>query len=149
MTEIRFYHLTKKPLDQALPDLLSRAMETGKKILIQMNDEAQIKPMSDHLWVCRRNGFFPHGIKGDSDAEMYPVWLTSENDNPNKSETLILTNVADREDADKFGLVCEMFDGNNPDIVKKARARWKSYKDAGHDLTYYQQTDNGGWEKKA
>jgi len=107
MTEIRFYHLTKKPLDQALPDLLSRAMETGKKILIQMNDEAQIKPMSDHLWVCRRNGFFPHGIKGDKDAEMHPVWLTSENDNPNKAETLILTNVADRADTDKFGLVCE------------------------------------------
>lgn len=149
MTEIRFYHLTKKPLDQALPDLLSRAMETGKKILIQMDDEAQVKPMSDHLWVCRRNGFYPHGIKGDKDAEMHPVWLTSENDNPNKAETLILTNVAGRADTDKFGLVCEMFDGNNADIVKKARERWKSYKAAGHDLTYYQQTDNGGWEKKA
>jgi DNA polymerase-3 subunit chi len=42
-----------------------------------------------------------------------------------------------------------MFDGNDYEAVTSARARWKTYKAAGHDLTYWQQTDRGGWEKKA
>jgi DNA polymerase-3 subunit chi len=33
--------------------------------------------------------------------------------------------------------------------VYAARDRWKAYKAAGHALTYWQQTDRGGWEKKA
>jgi DNA polymerase-3 subunit chi len=32
--------------------------------------------------------------------------------------------------------------------VTEARARWKSYKEQGHVIVYWQQTD-GGWEKKA
>ena len=31
----------------------------------------------------------------------------------------------------------------------RPRARWRRLKDAGHELTYWQQTPQGGWEKKA
>ncbi len=149
MTEIRFYHLTKKSLEQTLPDLLGKALENGKRIVVKLPDEAQVKPMSNHLWVCRRNGFFPHGIKGDGDEDMHPIWLTSaDNDNPNEADMLVLADGATESTADKYGLVCEMFDGNDNAQVTAARARWKDYKEAGHDLTYFQQTDQGGWEKK-
>ena len=29
-----------------------------------------------------------------------------------------------------------------------ARGRWLAYKEAGHGLTYWQQTDGGGWGEK-
>jgi DNA polymerase-3 subunit chi len=32
--------------------------------------------------------------------------------------------------------------------VQRARAHWKTWKEAGHEVTYWQQTDKG-WEKKA
>ena len=32
--------------------------------------------------------------------------------------------------------------------VDAARARWKAYTAAGHALTYWRQTESGGWEKK-
>jgi DNA polymerase-3 subunit chi len=32
--------------------------------------------------------------------------------------------------------------------VEAARARWKDYKNAGHALTYWQQSDAGRWEQK-
>lgn len=152
MTDIRFYHLTQKALDQGLPDLLEKALQSGKRIILRMEDEADAKDMSEHLWKCRRNGFFPHGIKGDGNEEMHPIWIsTSSNDNPNSATTLIVADCAPLEDGEieHFQLVCEIFDGANADCVSKARARWKAYKDAGHNLTYWQQTAKGGWEAKA
>lgn len=149
MTEIRFYHLTKKSLEQALPDLLGKALENGKKIVVKLPEESQVKPMSNHLWVCRRNGFFAHGIKGDGNEEMCPIWLTAaDNDNPNTADMLVLTDGATEPDTEKYSLVCEMFNGQDDAQVTSARTRWKAYKEAGHTLTYFQQTDKGGWEKK-
>ena len=37
----------------------------------------------------------------------------------------------------------------DPVMVDAARKRWTQCKDAGHALTYWQQTPAGGWEKKA
>jgi DNA polymerase-3 subunit chi len=45
-------------------------------------------------------------------------------------------------------MCCEIFDGRDEDAVTAARSRWKSYKDAGHTLAYYQQNDMGRWEQK-
>ena len=42
-----------------------------------------------------------------------------------------------------------LFDGNEPDRVEQARAKWKAVKAAGHDATYWQQNERGRWEKKA
>lgn len=149
MTEIRFYHLTKKTLEQTLPDLLGKALENGKRIVLKLPDESQVKPMSDHLWVCRRNGFYPHGIKGDGNEDMHPIWVTAaDNDNPNNADMLVLAEGATDSKADDYGLVCEMFNGREQSQLDAARARWKEYKGAGHTLTYYQQTDQGGWDKK-
>jgi DNA polymerase-3 subunit chi len=46
-------------------------------------------------------------------------------------------------------LVCEMLDGRVDTQIIDARKRWKVYKDDGHDLTYWQQDENGKWDKKA
>ena len=43
----------------------------------------------------------------------------------------------------------ELFDGRDDAAVADARERWKTYKAAGHAMAYWQQTDSGGWEKKA
>ena len=38
--------------------------------------------------------------------------------------------------------------GNDTEAVGTARARWTAYQQAGHALTYWQQNERGGWEKK-
>ena len=43
----------------------------------------------------------------------------------------------------------DLFDGNDEEAVSAARARWKRAKDAGHTLAYWQQSESGGWVKKA
>jgi DNA polymerase-3 subunit chi len=42
-----------------------------------------------------------------------------------------------------------MFDGYDQEQLEGARAQWKKLKGEGHSLTYWQQTQEGRWEKKA
>lgn len=149
MTDIRFYHLSTQTLDQALPAILTKALDAGHRILVKCADETQAARLSDHLWTYRPDSFLPHGTKKDGHADAQPVYLSAGNDNPNAANVLILTGGTSAEDVSTFTLCCEMLDGHDGEAVDAARGRWKIYKDAGHDVTYYQQTDTGGWEKKA
>jgi DNA polymerase-3 subunit chi len=42
-----------------------------------------------------------------------------------------------------------MFDGHDQMQLEAARGQWKSLKSDGHDLTYWQQTEDRRWQKKA
>lgn len=148
MTEIRFYHLNTRTLDQALPEIVQKALSIGHKIMIRAGDDKEVERLSDILWTFRADSFIPHGSKKDGHRDKQPVWLCANNDNANGANVLIVTHGTQMESLDGYTLVCDMFDGRSDDIVIAARARYKTYKDAGHSLTYWQQTDKG-WEQKA
>lgn len=150
MTDIRFYHLKTQTLDEALPALLSKAYDNGKKrVVIRLPDAASVEKLNTALWTFHPNMFLPHGSAKDGHADKQPIWLTDKDENPNGATILITGGGAVADDLSGFSLVCEMFGDHDTDVVGAARARWKVYKDAGHNLTYWQQTDNGGWEQKS
>lgn len=146
MTEIRFYHLQTMSAEQALPGLVSRAYENGNRVLLRLNDAAVLKRIDDILWTHNPNSFLPHGAEGN--PADHPVWLTMADDNPNGADTLISLNFASESWDENYSLVCLMFDGRDSDALAAARVRWKTLKDSGKDLAYWQQTQQGGWEKK-
>lgn len=149
MTEIRFYHLQTQTLEQALPKLLLKAHSTNKKIVVKAADDKQVETLNQLLWTFHPNAFLPHGSKKDGHAELQPIWLTDKDENPNDAKILILTNGTDSEKIGEYDLCCDIFNGFDDVAVKAARARWKSHKDSGHELTYWQQSESGGWEQKA
>ena len=149
MTEVRFYHLQRKTLEDALPQILDKTLERGWRAVVMAGSEERVEALTQHLWTYKEFSFLPHGSARDGDAEHQPIWLTAEDENPNAATVLILTDNAFSSRLEAFTLVCEMFDGNDHEAVDAARGRWKTYKAAGHELTYWQQTDRGGWEKKA
>jgi len=148
-TEVRFYHLQRQSTEQALPALVNKALQTGKRIIIQTADAKAASALNDHLWTYDASSFLPHGTAKDGNAEYQPIFITHNNDNPNGAKILILTGGADRDPKTDYDLCCEIFDGNNETALSTARAKWKAYKEANSlTLTYWQQTENG-WEKKA
>ena len=149
MTSIRFYHLQSQNLAQALPGLVTKAYEKGHKIVIKTADERQANELSDMLWTYHDRSFLPHGTAKDGFEAQQPVYLTAGNDNPAQADVLILAGGAPPEDVSSFALCCEMLNGNDEGEVAAARKRWSTYKDAGHDVTYWQQTAQGGWDQKA
>ncbi len=152
MSEIRFYHLLTQTTERALPAILTKAIANGRKAVVRLPDPASVAHFDTHLWIYTPDSFLPHSSKADSTASLQPVFLTSGNDNPNGAEILVLCNRLEESvpaDADGFALCCDLFDGNDDAALNAARARYKAYKGTSHTLTYWQQTDTGGWEQKA
>ncbi|MFO0998373.1 MAG: DNA polymerase III subunit chi [Alphaproteobacteria bacterium] len=149
MTDIRFYHLQRKSLEDALPVLLEKILERGSRAVVMAGSAERVEALNAHLWTYSQGSFLPHGSQRDGHAEDQPVWLTTGEENPNGSDVLVLTDGASAAHIESFKTCCELFDGNDTAAVEEARRRWQAYKAAGHDLTYWQQTDEGRWEKRA
>ena len=149
MTEIGFYHLQKTPLERALPRLLERAVERGMRALVVAGSPERVEALNIALWTYDPASFLPHGAAGEGAPENHPIWLAAHDEPANGADLLVLVEGADSTRQGDFARVIDMFDGANPDAVSAARRRWKTLKDAGHKLTYWQQTERGGWEMKA
>ncbi len=148
MTQIGFYHLLHTPLEAALPRLLGKALEQGMRALVMAGSPARVKALDGALWVYDQGSFLPHGTAREGWPEAQPVYLTATEENPNGASLLVLTDGVAPGFIDSFDRCLDLFDGNDATAVEAARSRWKQLKDAGHDLTYWQQTGHGGWEKK-
>ncbi|HEX6956529.1 MAG TPA: DNA polymerase III subunit chi [Ferrovibrio sp.] len=149
MTELLFYHLTRRRLEQVLPELLEKTLQRGWRAVVKGGSEERIDALNGLLWTYGRASFLPHGVKADGFEDKQPIYLTTEYERPNKADVLFLVDGADAEDVSAFTRVCDLFDGNDEIAVQAARERWKKAKAAGHTLTYWQQSESGGWVKKA
>lgn len=149
MSEIRFYHLQRKPLETALPEILEKALIRHYRAVVILGDDEKVETINQALWTYAAESFLPHGSAENGFAAEQPVYLTALDENPNKANLLILAGGGASENIDAYDLCCEIFDGNDDDAVIAARARWAAYKDQGHTLIYFQQDDDGRWQQKA
>ena len=147
MTEIGFYHLLSTPLERALPRLLERARGQGHRIVVRAASAERVEHLNALLWTYDEASFLAHGSTRDGNPESQPIWLSDREDNPNGASILFLLDGVSAADVASFARCIDMFDGNDPDAVAAARDRWRQAKDAGHSLTYWQQT-TVGWERK-
>ena len=97
-----------------------------------------------------RASFLAHGSKADGFPAEQPIYLSADAaENPNGAKMLVLVDGVSSGNISAFDRVLDVFDGNDSEAVEAARARWRTLQEAGHSLTYWQQTETGGWEKKA
>ena len=148
-TEVNFYHLNKASLEDALPRLLQKTLQAGERAVVLLGSPERVEALNNHLWTNDPNGFLPHGAQRDGEAERQPVWLTHLDENPNKAAFLFVADRARSERVADFKRCFELFDGRDDEAVAEARQRWKAYKEQGHAIVYWQQTEGGGWENKA
>jgi len=148
MTEIRYYHLTRRSLEEALPQLLLKTLDRGWKAVVMTGTADRVEALNTHLWTWNDRDFLPHGSAADGEAPHQPVWLTHLDENPNGATVLFLTEDAETARAGDYELVCRLFDGRDTEALARARACWTADRDAGHRLTYWQQTGQG-WVLKA
>ena len=149
MTEVRFYHLTRTALENALPQMLEKTLERGQRAVVIAGSEERVEALNAWLWTYEERGFLPHGSARDGHAEQQPVWLTAEDENPNGARVLFLTDGASAESLADYELCAILFDGRDETAVGAARDRWRGLKEAGHEVTYWQQDDRGRWAQQA
>jgi DNA polymerase III subunit chi len=149
MTEILFYHLTESTLENALPGLVERSLDRKWKVVIQTGSEERRDSLDNHLWTWSDSSFLAHGTDLEANPEEQPVILTTSDSNPNAATVRFLVDGAVPSEPENYERLIVMFDGHDQQQLEQARAQWKLLKDQGHALTYWQQNDEGRWEKKA
>jgi DNA polymerase-3 subunit chi len=147
--QISFYHLTATPLERALPKLLEKAYGSGLRTCVWCAGDAQAEQLDQLLWTYDAASFLPHGTMKDAAAEQQPVLLATQPEPTNGANALFVLCGAPAPAASTYERLFDLFDGNNAEATASARERWKHYKDAGHNLSYFKQTENGSWEKAA
>ncbi|MEC5290644.1 DNA polymerase III subunit chi [Aurantimonas sp. C2-6-R+9] len=149
MTEVLFYHLTESRLEDALPGLLERSLAKGWRVVVQFASEERRDALDHHLWVYKDESFLPHGSDADGSGALQPILLTVEaGQEGNDPHVRFLVEGAAPAALERYVRAVYLFDGHDEDQIGRARERWTVEKAAGHDVTYWQQTDGGRWVKK-
>jgi DNA polymerase-3 subunit chi len=144
--EYGFYHLIRTPLEPALGRLLERVLASGQRAVVVASSPERVEALNRALWTFGRDSFLPHGTREDGFAEEQPVFLTDNADYPNGATVLVLVDGAALEPPPQVTRCLYVFDGNDEAAVAQARALWRSLRDRGAALTYWQQTERG-WQK--
>ncbi|MCQ8278752.1 DNA polymerase III subunit chi [Acetobacteraceae bacterium KSS8] len=143
MTEIGFYHLTRTTAEDALPALLGRTLQAGKRAVVRCRDAERVAALDAALWRAPEPVWLPHGTAAGGDADLQPVWITADDAVPNGATFLFLLDGAAQPEGGSFERVFDLFDGNDPSAVAEARLRWTAARTAGATLAYWRQEPKG------
>jgi len=161
MAEIRFYHLTERPLEAVLPVMLERTLARGWRAVVRAPDAGLIETLDELLWTYRDESFLPHaragapegerGNGGENGGAAQPIWLTTGGDMPNAPDALFLLAGAPADPARlaEIEVSAILFDGHDEAAVGAARAQWRALTAAGLKAVYWAQGPDGGWVKRA
>jgi DNA polymerase III subunit chi len=153
MTEILFYHLERRGLEDVLPGLVVKSRERGWRVLVQCDSAERADAIDNRLWTYDDQSFLPHAQKGDGDAARQPVLIATEPGNDNGADILFLIGGAPAPDwssaeTNAFSRIVLLFDGRDQTMLAAARAAWKDANSANHDVTYWKESPSGRFEKQ-
>ncbi len=143
--DVWFYHLQRQPLEAVLPSLLEKCLERGWRAFVHAS-ASQVEAIDQMLWSYAPESFLPHGLSGADQ----PILISADNTNANSAQVLVFTGAdVQLSPQDAYERAIVIFDGNDEGRLAAARAQWAHLKSQGFSLTYWQQSENGGWVKKA
>jgi DNA polymerase-3 subunit chi len=147
--EYWFYHLEASTLKGVLPDLLTKTLAKGWRALVRFPEGTDLSEWDEFLWTYQDESFLPHGRDDQGRADQQPVLLANSVESAEGFDAVFLIDGADVKDVNAAERVMVMIDGRREESVQRERGRWKTLKDAGATMSYWQQGERGGWEKKA
>lgn len=148
MGEAYFYHLTRQPMEVALPKLLGLALKQKWRVAVRGPSPERIDWLDERLWM--EEGFMPHGKAGGGFDADQPVLLSSNADFENDPVCFITFDGAEvvPEMVDQMTRTMIVFNGHDDEAVTVARGQWRTLTEAGVPAKYWSQ-ENGTWEMKA
>lgn len=148
MGEAYFYHLTRQPLEAALPKLLGLALKQGWRISVRGPTAERVSWLDERLWL--EEGFLPHGQAGSGFDADQPILLTSNTDMANAPDCLVCFDGAEVAPDEVLSMTRTMvvFNGHDGEALETARGQWKTLTGAGVPAKYWSQ-EAGPWEMKA
>ncbi len=147
-TEHWFYHLERSPLEAVLPPLLEKVLQRKWRALVRSKDSQALLSLDRHLWTYAPDSFLPHGLGTEPRADQQPILLTTEANNENQAQIIILVHGADMPELTGIERCITIFDGGDQHALTQARERWKTAKTNKAPVSYWRQDAKGQWAKQ-
>ncbi|MBA16282.1 MAG: DNA polymerase III subunit chi [Sphingomonas sp.] len=142
--QVDFYHLTRSPIDRVLPQIATRILSDGGRLLIVAEGQPIRNRLDASLWTWSAESFLPHAQQGRGDDSLQPILIADTIGSGNGARNVALVDGLWRDGALDFDRAFHFFD---EDRIAEARLAWKGL--AGRDgveRKYWKQTQNG-WEQ--
>ncbi|MEM9969186.1 MAG: DNA polymerase III subunit chi [Pseudomonadota bacterium] len=150
MSDVFFYHLTRRPLPDTLRMLLTKSRANGWRVAVRGTDHAALETLDQALWLGPEEDFLAHGLAGQEYDADQPILLTTEPELSYPVECLMSVHGAEvaATEVAQTSRVCVLFDGADEAALACARDQWRRLTQAGVAAQYWSE-ESGRWEKKA
>lgn len=145
--QVDFYHLTRMPLERALPQIAAKVVASGARLLIVAADEEQRVALDRMLWSYTADSFLPHARAGGATDDRQPILIAGDIAPANGARHVALVDGLWRAAVLDFDRAFHFFD---EDHIRPAREAWKELASRdGVERRYWKQNDAGRWEQAA
>lgn len=146
MGVLRFYHVTRGPVEDTLPKLLDRAIDAGLRVQVRSGDAVRAEALDQRLWLVPEDGFLPHGLAGGPHDALQPVLIDPAARIADGIDCLMVLDGAAvaADDVRALGRTFIIFDGHDEAAVGRARAQWTELTGAGLGAEYWSEA-SGRW----
>lgn len=150
MGVVRFYHMTRSPLEATLARLLERAHAAGLRVEVRGTDALRLDWLDQKLWLGEESGFLPHGLAGGPHDVLQPILLTTAEVAASDTRCVMAIDGApvDPDEAARMDRTFILFNGDDPAAVAHARGQWRVLAAAGLAAEYWAETE-GRWEQRS
>jgi DNA polymerase III subunit chi len=145
--QVDFYQLGGRTVEQALPAIAQKVIESGERLLVVSGDGSQRARLDAALWNYRPDSFLPHAEAGKDDDTAQPILISPSVHPANAARHIALIDGEWRDEALAFGRAFHFFDIES---VETARAAWRALNGRdGVERRYWTQDDAGKWSRMA
>jgi DNA polymerase-3 subunit chi len=152
VSQVWFYHLEKRTLESALPELLAKTIDRGWRACVQTDSDERAEFLDVHLWTYDDGSFLPHACAVDPNPEQQPILIVTDALRSNEPQVVFFVDGARpkswvADEISKLDRCILMINGKDDQNVARAREDWAAAKEAGHEIAYWRQDASGKWDR--
>lgn len=123
--QVDFYQLSRDPVEKVLPDIASRIVEGGGRLLVVAGQGGLLDTISAELWAWEKQpaSFLAHGRADGAGAGMQPILLSDRCEPDNGARFVALADGVWRDAALAFERAFYFFDAAT---IDGARESWRT-----------------------
>ncbi len=146
MTEFAFYKTSNFRVDETFYVLVQKALEKNLNSVVIFETKEALKDISIMLWSKKPESFLPHSIERDNLSNDSPIYLTTREENPNKSQIIFSPEGALVKKSKNWKRCIYIFDHDDNSSFDRLKEYYFLLENSKEKIELYEQ-NKGNWIK--
>ena len=145
MTEIFFYKLKNLSVELFLISLIEKSISVNWNSVVLLDNVERMEEINDLLWTFNDVSFIPHGSQSDLSPERNKVYLTCNEENPNKANAIFSIDGVAINNPKNWSRCIYIFNEQNLKVTDELESYKREIKDLDYIQKSFEQDQNGKW----